>query len=99
VIPGAARYRDVRPGSGIVPSHLVGRIEGGAPRGGRVIAVALNGRIAATGRTFTLEGAHAEQFSLLIPERRFRTGRNRLVLLLAEHGTARRLYRRNERQR
>ena len=88
VIPGAARYRHVRPGSGIVPGHLVGRIEGGVPGGGRVIAVALNGRIAATGRTFTLEGAHAEQFSLLIPESRFRTGRNRLELLLAE-GTAR----------
>jgi hypothetical protein len=82
VIQGPARYRHVRPGSGIVPSHLVGRIEGGMPGGGRVIAVALNGRIAATGRTFTLEGANVEQFSLLIPERRFREGRNRLVLLL-----------------
>ncbi len=82
VIQGAARYRHVQPGSGIVPSHLVGRIEGGSPGGGRVIAVAVNGRIAATGRTFTLEGSGVEQFSLLIPERRFRRGRNRVVLLL-----------------
>ena len=84
MIQGAARYRHVQPGSGIVPSHLVGRIEGGAPGGGRVIAVAVNGRIAATGRTFTLEGSGVEQFSLLIPERRFRRGRNRVVLLLDE---------------
>jgi hypothetical protein len=84
VIGGAARYMRVEPESGVVPGHLVGRIAGGVPGGGRVIAVALNGRIAATGRTFTLEGAQAEQFSLLIPERRFRRGRNRLELLLAE---------------
>ncbi len=82
VIPGAAGYRHVRPASGIVPGHLVGRIQGGVPGGGRVIAVALNGRIAATGRTFTLEGTQGEQFSLLIPEDRFRRGRNRVELLL-----------------
>ena len=86
VIRGAAKYRDVRPDSGIVPGHLVGRIEGGVPGGGRVIAVALNGRIAATGRTFTLEGAEVEQFSLLIPERRFQSGLNRVALLLADRG-------------
>ena len=83
VIKGAARYSHVQPGSGIVPSHLVGRIEGGAPGGGRVIAIAVNGRIAATGRTFTLEGSDVEQFSLLIPEGRFRRGLNRVTLLLA----------------
>jgi hypothetical protein len=86
VILGAAKYRDVRPGSGIVPGHLVGRIDGGVPGGGRVIAVALNGRIAATGRTFTLEGTQGEQFSLLIPEARFQSGLNRVALLLANEG-------------
>jgi hypothetical protein len=65
------------------------------PGGGRVIAVAVNGRIAATGRTFTLAGSRGEQFSLLIPERALRAGSNRLELLLVQGGTARqpRLYR------
>ena len=38
----------------------------------------VNGRVAATGRTFTLEGHDAEEFSLLVPERAFRRGRNRV---------------------
>jgi len=59
--------------------------------GGRVVAVAANGTIAATGRTFTLEGSESEQFSLLIPERALRRGRNRLELLLVTGDTLRRL--------
>ena len=53
----------------------------------RVLAVALNGTIAATGRTFTLEGDDDEEFSLLIPERDFRRGRNHVQMLLVG-GTA-----------
>jgi hypothetical protein len=83
VVVGAERFRHVDPGSGFVPTHVVGRIEPGSLRGGRVLAVAVNGTVAATGRTFTLEGADAEQFSLLIPERALRPGFNRLEFLLA----------------
>lgn len=86
-IIGAASYRRVEPESGVVPAHLVGRILGGRSGGGRVIAVAVNGRVAATGRTFTLEGGSGEQFSLLIPERDLRAGSNRLEVLLVEAGT------------
>jgi hypothetical protein len=95
VLLGASDYRHVEPGSGFVPAHLVGRIVPGIPGGGRVLAVAVNGTIAATGRTFTLEGSHDEQFSLLIPERYLRRGLGRLELLLADDGTAARprLYR------
>jgi hypothetical protein len=78
------RYRAVDPDSGFVPARLVGRIEPGRPGGGRVLIVALNGRVAATGRTFTLEGTGAEQFSVLIPERSLRRGANRLELLVAD---------------
>jgi hypothetical protein len=86
-IIGAAKYSRVDPDSGVVPGHLVGRIRRGRPGGGRVIAVTINGRVAATGRTFTLAGSDDEQFSLLIPENAFRKGRNRVLLLIAERGT------------
>jgi hypothetical protein len=82
VVPRPERFRHVDPHSDFVPAHLVGRIRSGTPGGGRVLALAVNGRIAATGRTFTLEGSRAEQFSLLIPERALRPGANRLELLL-----------------
>ena len=81
---GAARYRDVAPDSGIVPAHVVGTIEGGQVGGGRTIAVAVNGRIRATGLTFTLAGAHAEQLSLMLPERTLKPGRNSIRLFLVQ---------------
>jgi hypothetical protein len=77
------RYRHVDPDSGFVPARIVGRIEPGRRGGGRVLVVALNGRVAATGRTFTLDASHAEQFSVLIPERRLRRGANRVEFLFA----------------
>ncbi len=76
----ARRYTDVAPGSGVVPAHVVGTIEGGRAGGGRTIAVAVNGRIEATGLTFTLAGARAEQLSLMVPERALRPGRNSVRL-------------------
>ena len=78
------RYRDVDPDSGFMPARLVGRIVPGKLGGGRVLIVAVNGRVAGTGRTFTLEGTRAEQFSVLIPERRLRRGANRVELLMAD---------------
>jgi hypothetical protein len=77
------RYRDVDPDSGFVPARIVGRIEPGRRGGGRVLVVALNGSVAATGRTFTLDGSDTEQFSVLLPERTLRRGANRVQLLFA----------------
>ena len=48
------------------------------------MAVAVNGRVVATGVTFTLEGADEEQYSMIAPERAFKAGRNRIQLLLVE---------------
>lgn len=76
------RYAHVDPRSGIVPAHVVGTIEHGARGGGRTLAVAVNGRVAATGVSFTLKGLTTEQFSLIVPERVLRPGRNRVELLL-----------------
>jgi hypothetical protein len=76
------RYRDVEPATGFVPARIVGSIAGGSPGGGRVVAAAVNGKIAATGLTFTLAGGDDEQFSLLVPEGALRRGRNRVEILL-----------------
>lgn len=46
------------------------------------MAVILNGRVAATGLTFSLPGSGSEQFSLVVSERALRPGRNRWRLLL-----------------
>ena len=76
-IEGASDYANVDPGSDFVPTHPVGRLSGGTP--GRDIAVAVNGRIAAVGNTFTLaQGEDGEFFSVMIPPSSLRKGRNRL---------------------
>jgi hypothetical protein len=88
----AGDYRDVDPASGFIPTHPVGRIEGGGPAG-RDIAVAVNGRIAAVGNTFRLAtGDRSELFSVMLPESALRRGRNRLdVYEVSAAGGLRRL--------
>jgi hypothetical protein len=81
LIAGAGRFRNVDPGTGYVPTHVVGTVLGGRRGGGRTVALAVDGRIVATGVTFTLEGSHEEQFSLLMPEWALRGGANRLELV------------------
>ncbi len=78
-IEGASEYANVNPRSDYGPTHPVGRLSGGTP--GRDIALAVNGRIAAVGNTFTLaQGEDGEFFSVMIPESSLRRGRNRLDL-------------------
>jgi hypothetical protein len=72
----AADLANVNPKSDFVPGELTGEIHAGVPGGGRPIAVALNGTIAATGRTFSLEGSSVESLEVLVPETAFRRGRN-----------------------
>jgi hypothetical protein len=81
-IIGARRYANVDPASAFVPTHVLGTIEEGRKGGGRAVAVAVNGRIQATGLTFTLAGDDDEQFSILVPERSLRPGRDRVDVLL-----------------
>jgi hypothetical protein len=71
-----ADYANVDPSSPFVPSHVVGRVEGGG-EGGREIAVAVNGRIAGVGETFTLgTGDEGELVSVIVPPSSFTPGRN-----------------------
>ena len=61
----------------ILPTRVTGRLPG-TPRGTmRDLAVAVNGRIRAVGRSFHLRGRRTEFFSLLVPESALRPGATR----------------------
>ena len=66
----------VEPGSDYVPGEITGEIPGGVAGGGRPIALVVNGRVAVTGRTFSLQGSAVESFEMIVPESAFRSGRN-----------------------
>jgi len=76
LIHQAAELRQVDPASGFVPGEVTGEVPNGPPRGGRPIALAVNGTIAAVGWTFSLEGSKVENFEVIVPERVFRRGAN-----------------------
>jgi Sulfatase len=72
-----SRLRAVRPGAAYVPAALLrGAISGATP--GEALAVAVNGTIAAVGRSFDEDGE--TRFSIVVPPRYFRAGANRVVL-------------------
>ena len=57
-----------------MPGEITGEVPNGRPGGGRPIALALDGRIVATGRTFSMDGSAAENFEMIVPEAAFRRG-------------------------
>ena len=59
---------------------MTGTLEGGPPTGLRDVAVAVDGQLWATGRSFRLRGRPREYFSLLVPEESLRPGPNRIEL-------------------
>jgi hypothetical protein len=74
--PYAADYRNVDTSSDFVPSHVVARVRNGR-KGGRDVAVAVNGRIVAVGETFTLAiGDEGELVSVMVPPESFEQGAN-----------------------
>jgi hypothetical protein len=72
----ASDLQHVDPASGFVPGEITGEVANGRPGGGRPIALAVNGTIAAVGETFSLEGSTVENFELIVPERTFNRGSN-----------------------
>jgi hypothetical protein len=72
---------DVDPAEAVLPTRIGGRIEGGPAGALRDLAVAVNGRIEAVGRSFRLRGSSPELFSIMVPESALRPGRNALELL------------------
>jgi hypothetical protein len=77
----ARSFRRVRRSSGLVPTQIAGRIRGSGPVTERDIAVAVNGRIAAVGRSFHLRGEKVESYSVMVPETAMHEGRNTVEVL------------------
>jgi len=69
-------YANVRRRSGVVPAQIAGDVSGGEPGAERDLAVAVNGRIEAVGRSFHLDGDSTEHFAFMVPEESLREGRN-----------------------
>jgi hypothetical protein len=80
LVANAALAADVRPAAAIRPTRVTGTLRGGAPGRLRDLAVAVNGRIRAVGRSFRLRRRRSEYFSLLVPEDALRRGRNEVGL-------------------
>ncbi len=79
-LANAGLLTDVESSKQILPTRVTGRLEGGAPGAMRQLAVAVNGRIQAVGRSFHLRGRRAEYFSLMVPETALRRGSNTVEL-------------------
>jgi hypothetical protein len=96
-IVGASDMRRVRRDSPVLPIHVAGPIAGSSGDQTRDVAVAVNGKIEATGRTFHLHlppkdrERAGESFALLVPERSMRPGRNRVELFEIVGGSSLRL--------
>jgi hypothetical protein len=86
VMANAALAANVDPGGEILPTRVTGRLVGGPPAAARDLAVAVNGRIQAVGRSFHLRGRRPEFFSLLVPETALRRGGNAIRLLEVRPG-------------
>ena len=78
---GGSRLADVDLSSGVIPARIAGTLEGEGARGGLALAVALNGRIAATTRSY--EDGDAVRFSALVPEAALRDGANDVGVFLS----------------
>jgi hypothetical protein len=85
----AGLFADVRPRSGVMPTQIAGDLSGGRARATRDLAVAVNGRIAAVGRSFHLTGDPTEHFAFMVPETSLHAGRNSVEVL--EVGASQRL--------
>jgi hypothetical protein len=68
------------PDAGWTPSHVSGRIDG--LEAGRELALEVNGRVGAVGRTYEFGGE--TRFSLMVAEEMFRAGHNELTLFSVE---------------
>jgi hypothetical protein len=80
-IANAGLVAHVDPAAKLLPTRVTGRLPGTPAGAMRDLAVAVNGRIRAVGRSFHLRGRRMEFFSLLVPESALRRGRNSLEVL------------------
>ena len=87
----AHRLRRVRRASGVLPIQVAGDIRGRSTRRRYELALAVNGRIEAVGRSFRLPGDRVMHFAMLIPPPSLHEGRNRVELFRVRGGTRLRL--------
>jgi hypothetical protein len=80
-IANAELLDEVAPDSPIRPTRVTGRILNGSPEESRDLALVVNGRIRAVGRSFHLGRRPAEFFSFVFPEHALRRGRNHVEVL------------------
>ena len=81
----------MRRASGVVPTQIAGDLHGGARGARREVAVAVNGRIEAVGRSFYLAGDPTEHFAFKVPEAALREGANRVEVFEVAGGERLRL--------
>jgi hypothetical protein len=79
-------YPDVDLRSVFVPANVAGRIDGGSLPRGRTVVVALNGRIAATGKTARLPRDPHAYYTVIVDPARFRQGHNDVQIYLLQGG-------------
>jgi Sulfatase len=75
-IAAAGQLGHVDRAAGVVPAQIAGDLHGGAPGQKRDLAVAVNGRIEAVGRSFYLTSDSTEHYALMVPEESLHDGRN-----------------------
>ncbi len=85
-VANAGLLRTVSSSASIQPTRITGTLSGGQPEGLRDLAVAVNGRIRAVGRSFRLGRRPAEYFSFVVPESALRRGANRARLFEVAEG-------------
>ena len=76
------------PGDPVFPTRVTGALRGVPFGEHRDLAVAVNGRIRAVGRSFDLWRRGREFFSMMVPETSLRAGRNRLEVFEVRAGGA-----------
>ena len=86
-LDGEAFLRAVDPASGFVPAYITGRVVDGAA--GWELAVALNGRVVATTRTY--DASDGVRFAAVVPDDAIREGANEVVLLVSRGGSLERI--------
>ena len=77
---------DGRASAAFVPAHVIGRLSGRRPR---VVAIAVNGVIAATAPTYPPLGKLRFGFAAMVPPDAFRRGRNRVQAFEVVRGALR----------
>jgi hypothetical protein len=84
IAPG--RLADVDTRAAVVPAGVTGRLNGSRATAGLPLALALDGRIVATGMSARLAGDRQTYFSFMVPPTALHDGRNVPAVYLVTRG-------------